>query len=346
MIARDVAQGAEAVKASMIDAPRERREKGEMSGRSTSWFRAGMRLLALAPAALLLGAAAPDDAPEAEAGEANPAVWSLADEDTRIYLFGTNHILPHGFVWRGEVIDSAIAEADELVLEIADAQWEAKPERIMAMMMLDRPRPILDRVSPEHRRALQIALKSTGAPIEAFNAMETWAVGFILMGQAYSELYADEEVGELTGVEVQLTETFEEAGKPISGVETTPQQIGFFGSLSEEGQRGFLESMVGEYAAEADAAGSMADDVEALEESWVSGDIAGLAAECDSDESFTPEMREILLRRRNEAWTRWLIARLERPGTLLFAVGACHLAGADSVQAMLAARGLETQRVQ
>jgi hypothetical protein len=48
---------------------------------------------------------------------------------------------------------------------------------------------------------------------------------------------------------------------------------------------------------------------------------------------------------RNRDWTAWLIERLEKPGTVLFAVGAGHLAGPESVQQMLATRGLEAQRI-
>jgi uncharacterized protein YbaP (TraB family) len=37
---------------------------------------------------------------------------------------------------------------------------------------------------------------------------------------------------------------------------------------------------------------------------------------------------------------------LEQPGTVLLAVGAAHLAGEDSVQRLLAARGLMVERIQ
>ncbi|HEY0114242.1 MAG TPA: TraB/GumN family protein, partial [Allosphingosinicella sp.] len=43
--------------------------------------------------------------------------------------------------------------------------------------------------------------------------------------------------------------------------------------------------------------------------------------------------------------TGWLAQRMERPGTVLFAVGAGHLAGRDSVQSMLAARGIQARRI-
>ncbi len=58
-----------------------------------------------------------------------------------------------------------------------------------------------------------------------------------------------------------------------------------------------------------------------------------------------PELYDPLLTRRNRNWVGWLENRLQRPGTVLFAVGAGHLAGAESVQAMLAARGVTARRV-
>ena len=69
--------------------------------------------------AALLTACAPVSSPRTQAFaeiEA-PAVWRVADEDTTIWLFGTIHVLPAGYEWRNEVIDAAVAESDELVIE-------------------------------------------------------------------------------------------------------------------------------------------------------------------------------------------------------------------------------------
>jgi len=56
-------------------------------------------------------------------------------------------------------------------------------------------------------------------------------------------------------------------------------------------------------------------------------------------------MNKQLLDRRNRAWAGWLEQRLAQPGTVLVAVGAGHLAGRNSVQEMLAARGLAAERL-
>ena len=82
--------------------------------------------LGLAPAA----AEAPQSAPR-------PALWLLADTDTKIYLFGTIHILPHGFQWRGPAINRAIEEADELVMELDQEEMEASAPELVQRTVAD-----------------------------------------------------------------------------------------------------------------------------------------------------------------------------------------------------------------
>ena len=78
---------------------------------------------------------------------------------------------------------------------------------------------------------------------------------------------------------------------------------------------------------------------------WASGNQAAIARAFAEDEDLTPHLRDVLLRQRNANWTRWLKSRLDTPGTVFVAVGAGHLAGPMSVQSMLAAEGVDVQRL-
>lgn len=301
------------------------------------WARFRVPLLPL----LALLAAAPALPAHAQAAAGTPAIWLLADEDTRIYLFGTNHMLSEGTVWRSAELDAAIAEADELVLESDDDLFERKPERMAELMMLDSPRPVLERVSPEHRLLLERLLKHSSLPVEGADRLQTWAVGFVVVGAGQ---VPSDYPQVLTSVEEGLSAVFEEAGKPVSGLESAIEQMTYFTALSEEAQRAFLDSFLADVV-EMEAGAGATGAAPPLETVWSQGDVAALGEQCDSDDAFSPELREALLTRRNRIWTDWLADRLERPGTLLFAVGACHLAGRGSLQAMLAQRGLATERV-
>ncbi|HYG29004.1 MAG TPA: TraB/GumN family protein [Allosphingosinicella sp.] len=298
---------------------------------------------ALAAALLLVQAPVRAEAPAPQTAAASaprPAIWLLEDADTRIYLFGTTHIFERGLNWRSPRLEAVIREADELVMETADEE-ELDDDLFSEWLFMPKSVPILSRVSADRREPLARLIAASGVPVEAWDMMHSWAAGMLLMGL---QMGGGEDPLELSGAEIELTAAFRAAGKPISAVETTEQQIGFFRSLSRPAQRAFLDSIVDAAAAQVDAAAAdaAAGTRPAGDEDWLRGNVEGLARET---EAFPPELYEVLLSRRNRAWTDWLAQRLERPGTVLFAVGAAHLAGRDSVQTLLAARGLNARRI-
>jgi hypothetical protein len=58
------------------------------------------------------------------------------------------------------------------------------------------------------------------------------------------------------------------------------------------------------------------------------------------------EMSRLLIGGRNAKWADALARRMKRPGTVFVAVGAGHLAGPQSVQRMLEAKGYKARRLQ
>lgn len=296
------------------------------------WDKIRSSLAALGAAFLAVGAAAP-----AEAREARPAMWMVSDRDTNIYLFGTVHLLPPGTQWRTAKFDKAAKDAGTLVVEtIID---EKNPQSFAAELarLSVRPGqpPILDRVRPEKRAALQAVITKSGIPVAALNNMETWAAAFALLQLQFKEL----GVSGGDGVEMTLRNTFTAAGKPVQQLETNAQQLGFFDGLPEAAQRELLEGAV-----ESPAVAKRQFD--AMLAAWMNGDVEAIARTFNSELKSSPELKEMLLRRRNENWSYWLHSRLAHPGTVMVAVGAGHLAGSDSVVEMLKKRGLKVKRVQ
>lgn len=268
-----------------------------------------------------------------------PAIWLLEDGDTRIYLFGTVHILPPALRWRSAALERVIGEADELVMEVAEDPRADEDAALAPIMLLGKTFPVLQRVSPDRRAALGEMIAASGISIEAFDQMQTWAVAMTLAVLDIARAYSGDSgvpPEDLRGVEDALREDFAARNRPISGVETSAQQLGFFAGLPLSSQRALLESMVDAYKS------GRGDILEPDGDGWVHGDVTRLATEM---EQMPPELFEVLLVRRNTAWTQWLIDRLERPGNVLFAVGAGHLAGRASVQSMLEARGFTVRRL-
>jgi uncharacterized protein YbaP (TraB family) len=268
--------------------------------------------------------------------EPRPAIWLLQDEDTKIYLFGTVHILPPGFRWRSPALDRVIAAADELVVETYEAPGSDDFDEAAGLLFLDKPEPILERVPDKHRATLRAAIEESGAPVEFYDSMRTWVAAMAIGVAQLLEGYGADDPGDAPGVEDVLEEQFRAAKKPISSIEDPLDVVRAMNALPPAAQ---VEMLVSGF--EADAALAEAETAKGDRE-WATGRIDRLGEEMR--EGLPAAVYEALLTRRNAAWTAWLAERLEKPGTVLLAVGAGHLAGADSVQKMLEARGLAATR--
>lgn len=298
----------------------------------THWFKRG--LAALGIAALAAGCTT---ATETSSGGSGPALWRVADKDTTVYLFGTIHLLPPGSQWRTPKLENAVARSNGLVVEtIIDAKNPAELAGVMMRLGLNPSLPpLINRVPPEKRAALQAAVAASGVPMAAYDRMETWAAAFTLIGTQFRSIGLKSE----EGVETVLKQAFTSAGKPVGQLETNAEQLGFFDALPEEAQRTLL-------VASLDRPDQVREQFNGMLTAWLRGDIDAIARTFNEDMAGSPALGDALLRRRNANWARWIESRMAQPGAVMVAVGAGHLAGDSSVQAMLQQRGLKVTRIQ
>ncbi len=275
-------------------------------------------------------------APVVAKGAARPALWKVADADTTIYLFGTIHLLPKGLKWTTPVMAKAMAASQGLVLEVA---LDKDPATLGAVMMKLAKTPglppILDRVAPAKRAALKKVIDESGLSLTYLDGLETWAASLGLASAMNAKLNLSYE----DGAETQLTRVFEKMRKPIGGLETAEQQLGYFDTLPEVAQRKFLTSI-------ADESANADKEFTAMIGAWKAGDVRRIALSFDDEMKLSPELAEVLLYRRNNNWAGWVSERMKKPGTVFVAVGAGHLAGKGSVEELVARRGFKVVRVQ
>ena len=276
-------------------------------------------------------------APPAASATGRPALWQVSDRDTTIYLFGTIHLLPKNYPWRTPTFDKAVTGSQTLVVEtIVDT---ASPQSLTGELARLGFRaglpPLANRVAPQKRAMLETAIAKTGIPRSAYDRMETWAAAFMLLGTQFKDLGLTGEAG----VEAVLRTAFLQAGKPVDQLETNSEQLGMFDTLPESAQRALLEGAI-------DSPTEMRSQFQEMLGAWARGDVAAIGASFNEDLSGSPELREALLRRRNVNWARWIERRMATPGSVFVAVGAGHLAGADSVVAMLQKDGYRVRRIQ
>ena len=267
-----------------------------------------------------------------------PALWVVRDADSTIYLFGTVHLLRDTTKWRTPKVEQAMAESQELWLEFADIGDEkasaAAMQKLVPQYGLDPARPLTSKLPPEDQERLKSIATRFGMQLAAFEPMRPWLAGLTLT------VLAVQKAGYSTGASADLlvAGAFRDAGKPVKGFETIEEQLSFFAALPPEIELQFLQSTL----RDVDRGVALMDDLSAA---WSRGDMETFdrlfAAEMRAQ---NPQLYRVLVVNRNEAWAKAIQERLKGSGVSFVAVGAGHLSGPDSVQARLAARGVQAVR--
>ncbi|MDO9416491.1 MAG: TraB/GumN family protein [Pararhizobium sp.] len=308
-----------------------------------NWFKmlaATCAVIPFAQCALIPGsnralAAEPTAAAAPAMTDADPALWVVKDKDTTIYLFGTVHVLKPGLSWFDEAVKKAFDKSDQLMLEIVMPEDQAEVAKVIMPLAIDQSgKTLSSRLDPEQLKAYQAAMASVGLPAAQFDMFEPWFPAITLSVLPLTKLGYDPN----QGAEKLLTSFAKKADKPVLGLETLSEQLGFFDKLPETQQVTFLNAVVKDL----DKLGPQLDKMVVL---WAKGDPDGLAVSMNESMAATPELAKTLLWDRNARWADQLKARMDQPGTVFVAVGAGHLAGKHSVQDYLKERGLTAKRV-
>ncbi|WP_373006624.1 TraB/GumN family protein [Hyphomonas sp.] len=273
-------------------------------------------------------------AAKASRGLGEPAVWVLSDSDTTLYIMGTVHLLRPELDWRSDEIDAAMNAADTLVFEADVSSSEAGAEMMKFVRekgLFQNGGQLTNLLSDAETIELQAALDYVGLPLGAVQNMRPWFAAVNLSVMQMTKDGFDPN----SGVEQVLIAEGALAGKSFAYLETVDDQLGRLAGLPNDVQVDFLISS----AESIDEGAAMLD---ALVDEWADGDVTGLGLLlANPDMMGSDEVYDALLKERNETWAPKIAAMLETPGTRLIAVGAGHLAGDDSVIAMLRADGFE-----
>ena len=279
-----------------------------------------------------LAAGAQTAAPAAQ--PADPALWVVKDKDTTIYLFGTIHALRPGISWFQGSLKKAFDSSGTLVTEIVMPD----PATAQAAMLKAAVNPegpsLTEKLPAEKRAAYAAALNKLGVPPAALDRFDPWLVAsqiavLTLVKNGYDPA---------SGAERVLTNAATAENKPVAGLETVEDQIGFLDGLSDKAQQQFLVSTIDEI----DGFTAVMDK---MVTSWTKGDADAIANLLNEDMDDSPELKQKLIADRDARWAEWIAKRLEQPGTVFIAVGAGHLAGPESVQAYLARKNIQAKRV-
>lgn len=265
---------------------------------------------------------------------AGPALWVVKDADSTLYLFGTVHVLKPTTAWGSAKVDAAFNAASDIYFEISNPDDQAAMVPLIQQYGVSPQTPLSSLLTPAEIADLDAAAKTIGASAAQLDVFRPWLAGLSLSMAPLVKAGYDPA----SGVELIFKSRAQAAGKPIHGFETIDEQVRVLATLPEEAQLEFLRSTLESFD-------SAATELDTLVEAWAAGDTATLQkVGVDEMKTEAPAIYDALLTRRNAGFADDIQGLLAGSGVAFIAVGAAHLVGPDSVQAMLETRGVTVEQ--
>lgn len=266
---------------------------------------------------------------------AAPALWEIRDDDSAIWLFGSFHVLPEDTVWRTDLFDSVLGDAERVIFEAdvrpaAVAQLGA--EAFVRGVYTDGTM-LTDRLGDAVENQLRAEATGIGLPMGSILAMRPWmATNTITLHALAVEGYRAE------GVEFVLQPQLPES--QLGFLESGDQQLEVLAGAPEDEQIAMLTATL-------DQLDAMPKLMDKMLGSWVKGTPEALGGLFLMEMGgFEDAFLDRLIYARNENWIDPLQAMLAENQENLVIVGAAHLIGDGSVLDLLDRAGYDIERIQ
>jgi uncharacterized protein YbaP (TraB family) len=288
--------------------------------------------------AAVLGVALASAAEARDARPAEPALWEMSAGKSKVYLFGSIHMLPRDWPWRTKAIDEAIRASNVFVFETAMTQDEKNKMSVFVQDhgKLPHGQKLSRMLSPRGLKDFEKALSRTPLDREMVDTMRPWlalvALGDYQIQNGPQRAFVEE------GVDYTVEQEAWERRTVIRHLETNESQLKMLMQATPDGDIAGFEADLHELP--------KADETyRRLLDSWTTGNQAALAKVMASEAAINPDEKHLLLDGRNRNWLPQIEAMMLQNKTIFVTVGAAHLVGPGSVLDMLCVRGWKVQRI-
>ena len=266
---------------------------------------------------------------------AKSPVWKITKGGQHLFIGGTVHLLSQSDYPLPSSFDMAYKNSDILVLE-TDLQKFSAPEfqqKLLGKTMYGDDQNVTDFLKPETVQKLKGYLASRGIPLQNVQKFKVGMLAMTLTVVEFQRLgLAGQGVDEFFNL-MALKE------KKIGYLETVDEQLDFISRMGEGSENEFLEYTL-------DDIENLSPTLDSIKKAWRNGDIAGLEEiALDSWEKRFPEVYEMLVLDRNNAWVPKIEQMLKTEEVELVLFGAVHLVGDDGILAQLKKHGYKIENL-
>lgn len=311
----------------------------------TGFAQTGFAQTGLAQSGTSPSANAPGPADPADPAEAlGPGLWRIepGDTDARsvVYLFANLHILDEAADapdWRSPAIIGALENARTVWLEADMTSAEASETARKALEEEGDNPPgttLSARLGDDANLLTPVAI-AIRAPVSALEPMRPWKAHIVINLEMLrqSGLLPEADPGTV------LRARARDNDQRIDFLETSAAQFAVLTDLDERTEASLLEATLRTFE-------ETRDGLPALEAAWRAGDMAAIDALMNAPlRAAAPLAYEALVVERNQRWAAQIQAIAGDRGDSFVILGARHLAGPDSVIAMLREAGHAVSRV-
>lgn len=256
-------------------------------------------------------------------------LWVAQGNQNHVYLLGSIHLLRPQDHPLPTAIELVYDDADVLVMELDmdDLDYVDVMIAFRELGVLEDETRLEDLLGEELHAQASAAAEATEIPLDLLGQSEPWLAAMTVQEMLAMRVGFSGELG----IEQYLTNKALADGKPIAGLETISEQLGFLDGLPMDAQSQWLvHSLVDGLRIEM--------IVDQLVDAWRSGDVDYLERELLHEAKMSPELHDALLVQRNKNWIDRIVGYLDDNEDYLVVVGAAHLVGDDGIVQMLLQR--------
>jgi uncharacterized protein YbaP (TraB family) len=266
--------------------------------------------------------------------QAAPALWEVSDADSKVWLFGSIHVLPKDIVWRTPAFDDVLKQVDQVYFE-ADIGPMGQLGLILTSLKMGftQHQDWLQTLTPDQSSKLMAAITPLGMTGQQLGGYAPWLAEAMVENAVLQKLGYQADLG--------VDETLQaELPKEKKGYfETAAGQMQMLAGAPEDRQITRLMTTV-------DDVPNMPREISDMARAWSSGNADSLAKSVTDDPTMDKGFTQTMVLDRNARWAPVIEQMLAQNRQNLIVVGAGHLVGDGSVIDLLTKAGFTVQRIQ
>ena len=252
----------------------------------------------------------------------SPPAWSVLRGEATVFLFGVRPGARDSG-WVTESIRAAVLTCDEFWRE-TPPEDEITSNPLLAELGLSHDIPLSERLDEATLKRLEVVGEALSIDRHVLEPFRPWVAAQIVQQGALERAGVPPD----QNMDVVLKQLAEEHGATIRYEFDVDGILRMFAELPESMEMDYLQLIL-------DAAEGGPDLITEGFSAWLRGDRSLDELGDTNWRQRYPSLYGPLIRERNQAWVPRIDDMLRRPGTRFVAVGCGHLAGEDSVVALL-----------